>query len=198
MKYFSRALIAAVIASGLALQAQAATISLTPTLGSCPAPPCLVLSGAGSQNDANIAVAAALGISVSDFRDLLLYKSTQSDASEAGSWAPYYGTSYVGSPHAYAKISWIGEPGPFLTADPVYAYIKDGELDPGWYFFNITGWDGQDDIEFSGFYGGKQGKISHVSIYGTEGQYDVPDAGSAALLLGIALAGMAGFRRMRR
>jgi hypothetical protein len=154
-----------------------------------------VLSGAGSQNDANEAIAAALGITEADFRDLLLYKSTQADGAEEGPWAASYGTSYVGSPTAYARISWIGAPHPFIVADPVYAYIKDGNLNPGWYFFDITGWNGMDAVEFSGFFGANQGKISHVSIYGTEGQHQVPDGGSVAALLGIALACLAGFRR---
>ena len=192
----SKIFVAAVMASVIASHAQAAPISLTPGTASCPAPPCLVLSGAGSQNDANLAIAAALGITVAELNSLLLYQSTQSDASEDGSWAPSYSTSYVGAPTAYAEISWDGLPNPFISANPVYAYIKDGNLDPGWYFFNITGWNGQDAVEFSGFYGGNQGKISHVSLYGTEREYDVPDGGSMLLLLGMALGGLAGVRRM--
>ena len=62
--------------------------------------------------------------------------------------------------------------------------------------FNITGWNGTDTIEYSGFFAPKFKNVSHVSIYGFS--RSVPDGGSAAMLLGLALLGVASVRRMLR
>lgn len=195
MTKLSRAILAAMVSLLLASSAQA--ISLTPSTASCSTigAPCLLLTGTdSSESAARAAIAAALGTTSAEFEAMLFYKSTQSDAAESGPWKDYYSTSYLGTPSAFARISWDGSPDPFIVADPAYAYIKDGNL--GWYFFDITGWNGMEDVVFSGFFGGNQGKISHVSLYGTESQRDVPDGGSMAMLLGMAVAGLAGFRRM--
>jgi hypothetical protein len=125
VKSFSKVFVAIVIAIGMAIQAPAGTISLSPLTGSCAVPgtPCLVLSGAGSQNAVNEAISAELGITEAAFIHLLLYKSTQQGGAEGAAWEPYYSTSYVGSPAACARVSRTSAPSPFIVLDPVYVFI---------------------------------------------------------------------------
>jgi hypothetical protein len=193
-------LAAVLIALGTSYQAQAGQVFLAPPTVPCSTPPCLVpvLSGSGQSN---AAIIATINAAYPGVGDALLYKATQSDGSEVGAFAAEYSTLF-GSPDlpdADATISW-DKSGPYINANPVYALIKDGKLPvvPGattWYFYDLTGWDGIDDIVFYGFFGGNQGKISHVGIYGIDPPPPVPDGGSMAILMGIGLMGLAGFRR---
>ncbi len=117
----------------------------------------------------------------------LLYKSTQSDGSEEGAFADDYNTTYGTLTKASAVIAFDGPTA--INSNAAYALIKDGNL--GWYFYQLSGWNGTDSIDFSGYYGGIQGKISHVSIYGTHTtRTNVPDAGASVALLGLAIAGL--------
>ncbi len=120
----------------------------------------------------------------------LLYKSTQgTGSSEDGSFEDSYNTTYGTLTLASAIIAYDGPTA--INSNPVYALIKDGNL--GWYFYGINNWNGTDSIQFSGYYGGNQGKISHVSIYGTHS--NVPDGGSTLALVGLAIAGLGLARR---
>lgn len=71
--------------------------------------------------------------------------------------------------------------------------MKGGNHTPAWYLFAINIWDGKTDIVLENFWPGN-GEIGHLSLYG--GTTSVPDGGSVTLLLGMALMGLAGFRRM--
>jgi VPDSG-CTERM motif len=126
---------------------------------------------------------------------LELYKQNAGEASDSGSFAGSYQTSF--SPDATDatgfKIDYIS--GSSISANPVYLLVKDGNSNPAWYLFNITGWNGTDDIDGSGFWPQK-GAISHVSIYGTSRPGNgVPDGGVTLLLLGSAVAGLGLLRR---
>lgn len=142
-----------------------------------------------SQNDINTAIAAW----ASD--GTLLYKSTQSDGSELGSFSDSYNTTYGTLTTASAIIAYDGPTA--INSNPVYALIKDGQLPATggntWYFYQINGWNGTDSIDFSGYFTGIQGKISHVSLYGTSS--NVPDGGSTLVLVGLAIAGLGLARR---
>jgi hypothetical protein len=168
----------------LSSQAHAAAVSLTPDIVACGSPVCLEAIGFGGEPNDEI---AALGVT-------LLYKDNVSGI-EDGPFQDVYETTYgndTGLPLASAKISYVGgiADNPIIGS-PMYALIKDGNL--AWYLFDITGWNGTDDIAFYSFYGGKQGKISNVGVYGTEG--GVPDGGSTAMLVGMALVALAAVRR---
>jgi hypothetical protein len=191
--------LAGVIGLGAASQAAAATISLTPTTAACGSPDCLALAGNdSSQNDAQTAIDAYFAANYPGTTIELLYKGTQSGGTEEGPFQSSYNTTYGSAslPDADATISYVS--GPVINSTPVFAYIKDGNFTNfNWYLFDITGWNGTDAIEFSGFFGGNQGKISHVSIYGTEAS--VPDGGTTLALLGLAMCGIASVsRRFRR
>jgi hypothetical protein len=90
-----------------------------------------------------------------------------------------------------ALIHWLGPPNPYIDQTPLYLYVKDGNADPAWYIFNLSGWDGQEDIVLQNFWEGPGGAISHVAILGGT---QVPEP-MTLILLGLGLIGLAGFRR---
>lgn len=74
-----------------------------------------------------------------------------------------------------------------------YLAIKDGAADPGYYFYDLTGWNGTDSIEMTGFWFGTQGAISHVAIWGV---HEVAEPATVGLLgLGLLAFGLARRRR---
>ena len=187
-----RILGAAVLALALAVPAQADTITLSPGTAPCGSPACLVASGDDtSQNDIDTIIAAFLGSAYEVYKDNV---GGLEVGWLSGSYTTTYQVNYLAL--ANAVISYDGGPTPSV---PLFALIKDGnvtqpepEAFDSWYLFNISNWDGVSDLQFEGFYGGNQGRISHIALYGTT---SVPDGGSVVMLLGAALMGLAGFRR---
>ena len=182
MKLGLKVFAVAVLALGLAVSAQALTI--TPTSGSLG-----VSRWSGpetSQSAINAVIAGIMGASTE------LYKQ-DFGGGESGPLAGSYQTQFFNSAQD-ATITWVG--GSYVG--PVaFALVKDGNNNPGWYLFNLTtigAWNGRTDLEFENFWV-DNGAISHVALYGTTGT-SVPDGGSVAMLLGVALMGLAGFRRM--
>jgi len=121
-----------------------------------------------------------------------LYKQNVGEASDSGFFSASYTTTFsnTGSDPSDALIDYVG--GDFIT-DPGYLLVKDGNQDPAWYLFDISTWNGTDDIDLTGFWPGN-GAISHVSIYGGD---PVPEP-ATMLLFGIGLVGIAGLGRNRK
>jgi hypothetical protein len=124
-----------------------------------------------------------------------LYKRNVDDGSPTGPFAGSYVTTFTPStdPNG-ALIDYIG--GPSITSSAKYLFVKDGANDPAWYLFNISGWNGTEDLVLEGFWP-NQGGISHIAIYGGGGQQNqgVPDGGATLALLGLALSAIAMVRR---
>ena len=81
-----------------------------------------------------------------------------------------------------------------LSCVECYLSIKGGSGNNGssLYIFDISSWDGTEEIELTGFLPGS-GAISNVAIWGG-GEVDVPEPGTLALF-GLGLLGMALGRR---
>lgn len=153
-----------------------------------PASPSLDFGTDTSQSAINTAIAAWASEAT------LLYKATPGEGgggSEEGDFSNSYNTTYGTLTTASAIIAYTGPTA--IISNSVYVLIKGGgnntPITTSWYFYNVPGWNGTDSINFSNYYNGNQGKISHISIYGTPG-VNVPDGGSTLALIGLALAGL--------
>lgn len=112
---------------------------------------------------------------------------------EGGSFAGSYTTTFDNEPNDPSEglIDYIG--GSSISGGSIYLYVKDGNHSPAFYIFDISGWNGTDDIVLDDFWP-QSGAISHVSILTTPGT-NVPDGGATIALLGLAFCGVAlGFR----
>ena len=116
--------------------------------------------------------------------------------SESGGFTGSYNTTFANTTTdpEDATITYTG--GSAITGTPIYLLVKDGDNDPIWYLFDITGWNGTETIYLEDFWPA-QGAISHVSIVTPGGGgTTVPDGGTTLALLGLALTGI-GFARRK-
>jgi hypothetical protein len=185
MKLALRLVAVAALVLGMALPAQALTI--TPTSGV--AGVTRFTGDQTSQAQINVAIAPIIGSATE------LYKQNVGGP-EVGPLAPYYWTIFSNSASDPSNATIYHVAGMPYIGPTAWALVKDGNQSPAWYLFNLTSltsvpWNGTDTLYFEGFWPA-QGAISHVTLYGTR----VPDGGSAAMLLGAALMGLAGLRRL--
>lgn len=122
----------------------------------------------------------------------LLYKASPSDAEE-GSFAGSYATQFLDTPTdpSGALITYTG--GSSIVCGECYLAIKDGRQTPGYYFYDLSSWNGTESISLSNFWP-EQGAISHVSIWGKTAS--VPEPATMGLF-GLGLMGVAAMRRKR-
>ena len=93
----------------------------------------------------------------------LVYKQNAgTGGTEEGSYAASYTTTF-NDDRSGGLIDYISGPVAFCTE--CYLVVKDGNNSPAQYFFDISGWNGTEDITLSGFWP-QNGSISHVSIHG--------------------------------
>ncbi len=164
-----------------------------------PSTPALATGTETSQAAINVAIGPIMGLTPAS--DYQLYKQDVGVASDVGAAAPYYKTTFSNSANdpANALIEWLG--GNFIGSAAKYLLVKDGNHNPAWYLFNISDWNGQDDLVMEGFWP-QQGAISHVTIYGDNGDNpdlvtEVPEPASIGLWLTV-VAGSAFAARRRR
>ena len=129
--------------------------------------------------------------------------------SESGSGTNYYTTSFSADPTpknndmSGATITWGGSMK--ISCDiNCFLVVKDGnhsQTPPPWpqYVFDISGWNGTDTINLSGFWPGP-GAISNVAIWNGSGTITpVPEPETYAMLLaGLGLVGFAARRKLSR
>jgi hypothetical protein len=124
----------------------------------------------------------------------LLYKADVGSA-DSGLFANSYGTLFLNSSSdpSGALLGYTG--GPAIDCLSCYLAIKDGNQSPGYYFFDLSAWNGTESIYLSNFWP-RQGAISHISIWGTTGA-SVPEPATLGLL-GLGLLGVGLSRRKKK
>jgi len=184
-------MIAVGLVSMWALQAQA-TLMLTP------AAPTIAGTGYGPANCEPECVETVFH--TDDLQ--LLYKADVPGTEggsvlEEGPFSPYYSTQFLNSATdpSGALITWLGDA--WIDCGECYLAIKDGKSSPGYYFYDLSAWNGKEAISLSGFWP-YQGAISHISIWGDQ-NISVPEPGTLSLLgAGLLLAGLRNRRKLLR
>jgi hypothetical protein len=178
--------IACALALGLTATKARADLDLNPSLTpNCGTAPCLVMSGPQTGTP-EILLAAGLTTYTE------LYKQDVGISGDEGSFAASYVTEFSPTTDPLGgTVTWVGGSS-YITADPIYLLVKDGNQVPAWYLFDISTWTGQETIHLDNFWP-DQGAISHVAIYGTG--TSVPDGGATLMLLGGVLVGLETLRR---
>lgn len=178
MKSMNKLMLVALMAVGISLNANA--LLITPTTqpqwsGSLPKNP--------DANDVEDITGTSAELTLAYKKDV--------GGSEEGMGGSYESSFDPANDPEDATIRYTG--GSIITGTPIYLLVKDGDHDPRWYVFDISGWNGTETITLDGFWP-NGGAISHVSIYNPGGT-SVPDAGSSLALLGVALTSIGFLRR---
>lgn len=119
------------------------------------------------------------------------YKQNQG-GNEEKAFAGSYSTTFPAGLKG-ATVTYDGSPDPIITGSEIWALAKDGAH--GHYLWNISTWDGMEQIVMSGLWP-NQGSMSHVSIFSGGQAVRTPDGGATVALLGLALGLIAIARRM--
>jgi PEP-CTERM motif len=129
----------------------------------------------------------------------LLYKSDAGDTlvgADSGTFADSYTTWFyndIGDPDN-ALLFFDG--GPTISCPSCYLAVKDGRHSPGYYFYDLSSWNGIEAISLENFWP-EGGAISHVSIWGRGGTTNVAEPSTLALL-GLGLLALGVVRRRQR
>jgi PEP-CTERM motif-containing protein len=127
----------------------------------------------------------------------LLYKADVGEVVlEEGAFAPYYQTAFLNTAFDPSGAVITNLLGAWITCGECYLAIKDGMHSPGYYFFDLSGWNGTETLTLANFWP-NQGAISHVSIWGDH--TSVPEPGTLSLLgAGLLLAAFGSRRKLAR
>ena len=196
MKFVKVALL--VLCGLLAFTAQSHALSITPTTGGLTGSDITRWEGY-TFPPSTTNIDAAIGPFMLPYGTGLpeLYKSDYLEGfaigSDSGPLADSYTTSFFPREEdpTSATITYQGGD---IVGPKAFLLVKDGNARPIWYLFRLTalGWDGMDALELSGFWEGRRGAISNVSLYGSSTQVPEP---ATLLLFGLGLVGLAGAGR---
>ena len=173
-----------------------ATIVLTPSS------PGMIAANLGPSNCEAGCIYTAFGLTNAPgpADDLVLYYKADVGGSDSGMFAASYDTTFANTATdpEDALIQFIS--GASIGCPECYLAIKDGNQDPSYYFYNLSGWDGTEAISLENFWP-QQGAISHVSIWGREDgggqQEEIPEPLTLALV-GLGLLAAGSVRRRQR
>ena len=141
----------------------------------------VALMGQGTSNAGNLSVAEAFVLSGgSGTAPVSIYKGNNDSITEDYIAKDYLKTTYV-SGNESGMIEWSPEPNvPSKTFTVSHVLVRDGNNSPYWALFAINPVYGLSSvstgINFSGFWAGVQGSISHVELGGTSGPGGNPPA----------------------
>ncbi|NNF17730.1 MAG: VPLPA-CTERM sorting domain-containing protein, partial [Gammaproteobacteria bacterium] len=140
-------------------------------------------SGPENSNSAILAAIEALYPGIEE-----VYKQNVGGG-ESGSFSGDYSAAFFNTPTdpEDSLITWDGPN--TIDCTSCYVLAKDGDQDPGWYLIDISGWDGQEDLDLQNFWPA-MGAISHVSIF----VQPIPIP-AAVWLFGTGLLGLVGMAR---
>jgi hypothetical protein len=180
----------------IGFQAHALTLTGSGVLACAIGPACYYgPSGPPADNpttaDIEAAILAQGGPAVSLFD---LYDVNLGDGFDTGSYAGSYETSFINPPgdpdpgpenalitHAAGESS--------ISCPDCFILVEDGASEPNWFVFDISGWNGTENIVMRNFWPGP-GSITHVAILGSA--VGVPEPGILALvavgLMGLGLS----------
>lgn len=129
----------------------------------------------------------------------LEYKDEQGVGEEGPFWNHYettYGVPTDPTLQNSATISWDTTSSSSIDCPDCWLAVKDGKSDPIWYLFDISSWNGEDDIVLTGFFDEKGADaISHVAIYSNGVGVPAP---APLVVMAIGLVGILGMRRMKK
>lgn len=113
-----------------------------------------------------------------------VYKENVGDGFDTGEFSGSYETTFSNTllDPEDALIQWVGPD--TLKCAECFLLVKDGaqkvgSLNPNWYLFDISGWNGSDDIILQDFWVGNGG-ISNIMIF--DNGTNIPEPGILALL----------------
>ena len=127
----------------------------------------------------------------------LLFKSDVDGGAEEGTEAVWYDAFFANNgKDATIKPAYSNHhpSGTTIECPECFLLVKDGNNDPIWYIFDISDWNGWDELEMTDFWVGN-GSISHVAIYGGVPEVPIP---AAAWLFGSGLLGLVGVARRKK
>jgi len=129
----------------------------------------------------------------------LLYKADAENGGvkESGSFAGWYETFFYNETYDPSNAILDQEGDGYIVCPECYLAVKDGNASPGYYFYDLSGWNGMDAIHLLDFWpGSDRGAISHIAIWGRN-VTSVPEPGPLALL-GVGLLAITLASRKRR
>ena len=187
MNNLSRSVLGLIVAVGLTASANAVMISYgASTLGAADA----LLSGTDTSQAAINSIIFPYFDGVCD--DVLeLYKQDVDDPEEPLPFAGSYTTTFSNSASDPEDALVHYDGGASIGGECIFMLVKGGGP-PGitaWYLFNISDWNGTDNLVLTDFWLGP-GAISHITLY-AGGEVRVPDGSSTVLLLGLGLSALA-------
>ena len=200
----NRALLGVMLATGvMGVASQAHALNVNPTF----TPNYYEFSQNSAMNAADVKAIAVSNFGFSSTGTLALAYKQDVGGGELGNAQEYYISSFdaplnSGDGTSAGSITWNG-PLNAIVCPSCYLVVKDGNNSPKQFVFDISGWNGMETINLSGFWANTNGSISHVAIFNNQAPGGggsvaaIPEPETYAMLLaGLGLVGFAARRKL--